>query len=251
MAQTLTAVQGGVNAWQNVTPADLNLTETAGGNVTRDPNDGLNTIYWAELGAPEFGGLAPILGPNIFAVTIITIDANQVLQDVDIPFNGRDWVWTVSGAANVIDVQSIATHEIGHGIGIHHSTVAGATMVGGYGGGPGPRTLAVDDQDAINFLYPPPGPFQFLPCQDRAERKWYDYKTLAGDVNGDGRTDLIWNETKDINRTYVGLARADGTFQFLPRQDRAERGWSDYKTLAGDVNGDGRTDLIWNETKDI
>ncbi|MBC6434623.1 hypothetical protein FM036_30515, partial [Nostoc sp. HG1] len=30
---------------------------------------------------------------------------------------------------------------------------------------------------------------------------------LTGDVNGDGRTDLIWNETGDINRTYVGLAQ--------------------------------------------
>ncbi|MCC5610521.1 hypothetical protein LC612_28165 [Nostoc sp. CHAB 5834] len=38
------------------------------------------------------------------------------------------------------------------------------------------------------------------------ERDRSNYDVLAGDVNGDNRTDLIWNETGDINRTYVGLS---------------------------------------------
>jgi len=96
-----------------------------------------------------------------------------------------------------------------------------------------------------------PMSFTFLPQQDRSERGWSNYDVLAGDVNGDGRTDLIWNETGDINRTYVGLASRNGTFTFLAAQDRSERGWSNYDVLTGDVNGDGRTDLIWNETGDI
>ncbi|WP_442940630.1 FG-GAP repeat protein, partial [Nostoc sp.] len=41
------------------------------------------------------------------------------------------------------------------------------------------------------------------------------------------------------------------TFTFLPAQDRPEGGWNGYKTLTGDVNGDGLTDLIWNETGNI
>nr|VFK13337.1 MAG: Peptidase inhibitor I9 [Candidatus Kentron sp. LPFa] len=93
------------------------------------------------------------------------------------------------------------------------------------------------------------GTFQFKSAQDRSERGWWNYKTLVGDVNADGRTDLIWNETQDGNRTYVGLGQADGTFQFRPAQDRSERGWWNYKTLVGDVNADGRMDLIWNETQ--
>ncbi len=90
--------------------------------------------------------------------------------------------------------------------------------------------------------------FTFLPKQDRSERGWSDYDVLTGDVNGDGRTDLIWNETTDTNRTYVGLSNGNGTFTFLGAQDRSERGWSNYDVLTGDVNGNGRTDLIWNET---
>jgi hypothetical protein len=93
--------------------------------------------------------------------------------------------------------------------------------------------------------------FKFLPYQDRTEKGWTYYKTLVGDVNGDGLVDLIWSSTGDINRTYVGLGKTDGTFSFLPYQDRTERSWSTYKTLVGDVNGDGLVDLIWNSTGDI
>lgn len=92
------------------------------------------------------------------------------------------------------------------------------------------------------------GTFLPLPSQVRTEVGWDTYKTLIGDVNGDGFDDLIWNATTDTNRIYVGLGQADGTFQFLPPQVRSETGWSPYKTITGDVNGDGRTDLIWNET---
>ena len=92
------------------------------------------------------------------------------------------------------------------------------------------------------------GTFTFVPPQDHTVRGWRTYQTLVGDINGDGRTDLIWNDTHDLNRIYVGLSNGDGTFTFVSHQDHPERGWIDYTTLVGDVNGDGRADLIWNET---
>jgi hypothetical protein len=91
------------------------------------------------------------------------------------------------------------------------------------------------------------GSFVLPNYQEQSGRRWQGFKTLVGDVNGDGRDDLIWNETRsEHNRTYVGLARGDGTFDFLPYQDRAEPGWLGYNTVVGDVNGDSRTDLVWN-----
>ncbi|MBN1483459.1 MAG: VCBS repeat-containing protein [Chloroflexia bacterium] len=89
--------------------------------------------------------------------------------------------------------------------------------------------------------------FQLLPAQDRQEKRWQGFQTFVADVDGDGRSDLVWNETATTNRVYVGLAQPDGTFRFLPAQDREEEGWQGFRTLLGDVNGDGRSDLVWNE----
>jgi hypothetical protein len=91
------------------------------------------------------------------------------------------------------------------------------------------------------------GSFVLLDYQEHRGRLWQGFQTLIGDVNGDGLADLIWNETRDEqNRTYIGVSIGDGAFELLPYQDGAEPGWQGYQTLAGEVNGDGRTDLLWN-----
>jgi hypothetical protein len=92
------------------------------------------------------------------------------------------------------------------------------------------------------------GTFTSIPPQDRVEQWWWSFQTFTGDVNGDGRTDLIWNATDQGNRIYVSLGRSDGGFTPLPPQDRVEQWWWSFQTFTGDVNGDGRTDLIWNAT---
>jgi hypothetical protein len=94
------------------------------------------------------------------------------------------------------------------------------------------------------------GTFALLDFQEHERPRWQDFQLFVSDVNGDGREDLIWNETIEAhNRTYVGLANGDGTVTFLPFQDRAEPGWQGFETLMGDVNGDGNGDLVWNRVR--
>ena len=83
------------------------------------------------------------------------------------------------------------------------------------------------------------------------EKRWravagYNTKSgrwLAGDLNGDGRTDLI--HLPDATYMHSWLSRGDGTFD-VGRFDPAEGGYAVYSGsfIAGDFNGDHKTDLI-------
>ncbi|MGH9886751.1 MAG: thiol-activated cytolysin family protein, partial [bacterium] len=75
---------------------------------------------------------------------------------------------------------------------------------------------------------------------------WANYTPVVGDFNGDGEADIAWtNLSAAGNRTYLGLSKGDGTFGF-PSVRTVTGNWSGYRTLAGDLNGDGCDYLFWN-----
>jgi hypothetical protein len=79
---------------------------------------------------------------------------------------------------------------------------------------------------------------------------WSTYSLYVGPVNADQYDDLVWNTTGTTNRLYVGLGSATGALTFLPKQDHPINGWGAYDTYFGDINGDGRQDLVWNNTSE-
>ncbi len=68
------------------------------------------------------------------------------------------------------------------------------------------------------------------------------YTHYFGDVNGDGCTDLI--QIGNSLSTWIGLADANGKFEIWSEQVATGRHDGAYTHYLGDVNGDGRTDLI-------
>ncbi|KAA3604854.1 MAG: hypothetical protein DWQ01_19795 [Planctomycetota bacterium] len=73
-------------------------------------------------------GYFPI-GTGIVAITPIAYNpSNGTILDADIIFNGRDWTWSTTGHAGSFDVQDVATHEIGHFMGLDHSPAVCASM---------------------------------------------------------------------------------------------------------------------------
>ena len=95
--------------------------------------DGYNDFAWLDLDDPNVLGVAwsgthPIVGP-----------------ESDIALNIGDLNW------GDFDAATVALHEVGHLIGISHSSTAGAVMEPFYGGPR--RSLHQDDMDAIIYLY--------------------------------------------------------------------------------------------------
>ena len=73
-------------------------------------------------------------------------------------FDDQEHTWCIGAQTGAYDVETIALHEIGHLLGLQHSSVGGAVMFPTVSSNWTNRALTADDIEGIRRLYPPTGP---------------------------------------------------------------------------------------------
>jgi hypothetical protein len=140
------AIQAAFNTWDNL-PC-FSKSFSFGGNKSSDPQNGIYIMVKESNWDPTVGDAA--------AYSQSWTDWSGNISHNVIVFNGVDLVWTTTEAMDYFsektDVQGVATHELGHSIGLDHSRWREATMFFS-GGSAELRTLDQDDKDGICYLY--------------------------------------------------------------------------------------------------
>ena len=147
------AVRKGFQAWAEAPNADLHLFEqrihlgpSQFHGTTEEDSDKQATIFFVE---EDWAYEDSVIG-----LTLVTFVSGGRIIDADIGFNAEDYEFTLGEDDVDTDLQTIATHEIGHFFGIGHSEFEDATMYAFYEGGIEGRTLHEDDIAAIEHQYP-------------------------------------------------------------------------------------------------
>lgn len=151
------ALQAAMATWTNASQSDhvLNYVTTTTNGL--DLTDNQNTFVWGDTSSLCTGNAC-------HAITVMSVYSGQEIDEVDIVFNElMDWRTdglagdcASTAAGNSMDTQAIATHELGHSLGIHHpnstdSTYLDATM-GGSSCNVAGRSLHSDDLAALQCL---------------------------------------------------------------------------------------------------
>ncbi|MFJ3103143.1 FG-GAP repeat domain-containing protein [Streptomyces sp. NPDC086835] len=129
---------------------------------------------------------------------------------------------------------------IGGGWGIYNSLVGPGDL-----SGDGKGDLIARDSAGVLWLYRGNGTGSGFASRTKIGSGWGQFSVLtgSGDVDGDGRADLIARATDGRLYLYSGTGVASAPFK---AKKLIGSGWNTYNKLVapGDMNGDGRGDLV-------
>ncbi|MBI1850509.1 MAG: matrixin family metalloprotease [Planctomycetes bacterium] len=148
-------------------------------NTSNNLNDGFTDVFFVNT-------------TNGNALAVTTCNGNRI-QGADTQFYAVGPRTDGSG----IDVQSVITHEIGHALGMGHSSVNGATMLPAYFG-LAERTIEADDMAGIQSIYGHAVPTLTSISPTSGFRRGGQTITLNGINFDSGTTVTIGNATAQV-----------------------------------------------------
>ncbi len=205
------AVRRSLDAWEAVANIEFQVTWTDKLSVSPAGNAGDGTSLVTIAQSPEnllvFGGESD----DIPARTRVFFNRRSEISEADIVLNPYQQ-FSTDGAIGTFDFESTLTHEIGHLLGLEHSSIVGATMHDQQGKNGtfnlsnfSPRTLSEDDITQIRAIY---GARDEADCCGALDGKI----TLAGSKTA--KNFSVWLEEAETGRVVTGTKlNADGGFQ--------------------------------------
>lgn len=142
-----TTISFSVGSWSG---SYMSLDESGGS----DTDNGFNRIGWS----PDSWSPG---ASSALAITLLQgLSDTPAILEADIYVDEYYFDFDTSGSASEFDVQAIVTHEVGHLLGVRHTSISTATMFyATTAGDTSARSLETDDEDAARFLYPTGGTF--------------------------------------------------------------------------------------------
>jgi hypothetical protein len=151
-AQQIAAIQAAADEWLLSGQANFQFNYQGTSSQNTVAFDNTNVVFYSDTD-----------GNGALAVCYWWTSGGQH-DNFDIEFFDRDGTWdfdwSVNPVGNQFDIQSVATHELGHAVGLGHSNQAGAVMYPSImAGSTANRTLHADDIAGCQAIYgaaPPP-----------------------------------------------------------------------------------------------
>ncbi|MDQ0791489.1 matrixin family metalloprotease [Streptomyces sp. B3I8] len=268
-SQEFDAVRNAFNSWAGVVGFTFNEVAT---NQSPDI-----LIGWRPANDPDHSMVGGVLAHSDFPPGCGVVTNGSLPKPVH--FDDSENSWSIGSAVGSFDVESVALHELGHILGLGHSSVSGAVMAPSIGPNSTKRTLTQDDIDGVRNLYAPSA--------------WSGWESLGGVitsniatcVNSDGRMEFfargtdnaVWHQWQTapsngwsgweslggvITSDIATCVNSDGRMEFFARgtdgavwhqwQTAPSNGWSGWESLGGVitsdiatcVNSDGRMEFF-------
>ncbi len=207
------AVKRALETWQKAANIIFRQTSSSDQNVspTGTAGDGVSLITIAQT--PENLLLFAKDAESASARTRVFFNRSGFITEADIVLNPYQQ-FSTDGTLGTFDLESTLTHEIGHLLGLDHSSVLGATMNENYGKNGvynlhnvSSRTLSGDDIASVRALYG--SRVDDEDCCGKITGKL----TLAGGKAA--KSFRVWAEDADTGRVIAEvLTSIDGSFRF-------------------------------------